>query len=107
MGGLLCLTAAIADPFGDDLVDFPALLLQLRIWKSQQTVCGLNQNFDEVHNFVEDCLGRTSKRHSAREKLKKEDEDDDEDAPDGEDDAEGGANGDDDGEDGDGGELGE
>jgi len=58
--GLLCLTVVLMDPFGDDVVDFPAALFQHRLWKSQLYSRGLLEDNDDMDTFIR-AMGTSKK----------------------------------------------
>lgn len=82
--GMLCLAVVLADPFGDDIVDFPASMFQHRLWKSQLFAGSLVDDDDlldsELYAKLGDGANGTAKRLNPRDREGLVDGDDEDDA---------------------------
>lgn len=84
--GLLCLSAIVADPFGGDTVDFPAALLQHKLWKAQYFAASILEDDDSIDSEITEKLGESTETHTlfrgggpGEPSPEEEDEEDDDD----------------------------
>lgn len=76
--GLLCLAAVLMDPFGDDLVDFPAALLHQRLWKSQLFAGLVDEEAEVLDAELEASLLAERQKHTPHSGADRHHHDDEE-----------------------------
>lgn len=76
--GLLSLCAVLADPFGNDSIDFPGALLHHKLWKSQLFASKLLESDAEVDEELDERMKQRIITHSQSEHHHEEEESDSE-----------------------------
>lgn len=66
--GLLALSAVIADPFGDDVIDLPAAQLQRQLWKGCNMLYNLKRPVWQMEEPVEEILAAMKQKEGERKR---------------------------------------